>query len=663
MKQFLNTLLIGVLFFIAPIVYAVQDIEVYGMIEQVSDMSISPNGELIAYRHTESDDEDFLIVLSLKEKKRVAALNVKKIDPQGHYFVNNDKLIIIGSERLKLAGYRDEIDVSTAFVFDYKENEVEQLIEPGERISDGKIVTPGQTGMGRVVGKSQNGKTLYIPAFTSDEGSLNASTISLTNADKKSEYSLLRVRVNKKGRSKVVERGTKYTQDFFLDNEGNVLARESLDDKTNVHSIQVVKDGTWQTIYSYESAIKTHSFIGLNADFSALVFARNDDEASFLQLSLKNGEVKVFEGLDPNRSTSELIKNNHRVVVGVRYSGFLPDYQLLDSKLNERVQAILAQFNNHSVYLSDWTDDWKHIVVRVEGTKHAGNYFLFSEGKAPLFLISSRLNITSEEINTIATTEFKARDGLPIPTILTIPNSRMDNFANVPAVVLPHGGPASQDQVGFDFMAQALASRGYLVIQPQFRGSTGFGKKHYEAGWGQWGKGMQDDLTDAVKVFSKLGYVDPERVCIVGASYGGYAALAGASFTPDVYQCAVSIAGVSHLPKMLAADKSRYGRSSWILDYWNRSILASDYNEDTLEESSPYYSADKIKIPVLLIHGEDDDIVEYQQSTLMYDAIKEAKGDVNLIKLKNDDHYLQDSATRIQAVKEMVDFVVKHLGS
>ena len=160
-----------------------------------------------------------------------------------------------------------------------------------------------------------------------------------------------------------------------------------------------------------------------------------------------------------------------------------------------------------------------------------------------------------------------------IPMILTLPKLTGGGIKNLPAVVLPHGGPESQDQVGFDYMAQALASRGFLVIQPQFRGSTGFGQEHLEAGWGQWGKGMQNDLTDVVGTLSQQGIIDSNRVCIVGASYGGYAALAGAAFTPDLYKCAVSIAGVSHLPKMLADDKSRYGRQSSVLDYWNRSCL------------------------------------------------------------------------------------------
>jgi len=184
-----------------------------------------------------------------------------------------------------------------------------------------------------------------------------------------------------------------------------------------------------------------------------------------------------------------------------------------------------------------------------------------------------------------------------------------------------------------------------------------------EAGWGEWGKAMQNDLTDAVTEFTKKGFVNPNRVCIVGASYGGYAALAGAAFTPDVYKCAVSINGVSHLPRMLADDKKRYGEKSWVLDYWNKSILNSSFDRNLLKEVSPYYSAEKIKAPVLLIHGEDDKVVEFNQSRLMQKAIKKQKGQVKLVKLKNDDHYLQDGGTRIQALTEMVKFVETHIGN
>src|SRR5690606_351827 len=131
-----------------------------------------------------------------------------------------------------------------------------------------------------------------------------------------------------------------------------------------------------------------------------------------------------------------------------------------------------------------------------------------------------------------------------IPTLLTIPKEKITVLKNLPAVIYPHGGPESHDVIRFDYLAQALAAQGYLVIQPQYRGSSGFGRQHVLAGHGEWGKKMQDDLPDAIAALSDTGLIDPTRVCIVGASYGGYAALAGGAFTPELYKCVVSINGI-----------------------------------------------------------------------------------------------------------------------
>jgi len=630
---------------------AMPELETYGKLESVSDMSISPNGELIAYRLTKSDKEDHVVVLSLIERKVITAVDVRKIDPQGHYFVNNDFLVLIGSNHVKFKNYLNSFDASTPFSIDLKTKKVEKLVKLGERIGK-KNVTLGQSGLGNVVGRSPDGKTLFIPSF-----------ISVDETDVVPEYSLLSVNVTGKGSPKIVVSGTRDTRDYFVDDQGNVLARENLNNRTNVHSIDIRENKKWRTIYKYKSEIKSHSFAGLNDDYTGLIFTRDDDDKDYLLLSFADGSVKELDKLNIERDTTRLIENDHGVIIGTKYAGFTPDYKLLDSKLNQRLKGIVAQFPGQSVHLSDWTPDWKHIVVRVEGSQYVGDYLLFSEGKPPTKIVSSRFDISKEQINPVVIEEYKSRDGLTIPTLLTFPRGQSINSKSLPTVIMPHGGPASQDRVSFDYLAQALASRGFLVIQPQFRGSTGFGKKLYEAGWGEWGKGMQNDLTDAVSAFTKKGVVNPERICIVGASYGGYAALAGVAFTPDVYKCAVSINGVSHLPKMLAADKKLYGKKSWVLDYWNRSILNSDFDRNTLKEISPYYSVEKIKVPVLLVHGEDDKIVEFNQSKLMQKAIKKQKGQVELVKLKNDDHYLQDSGTRIQAVVKTVEFVEQYIGN
>ena len=155
---------------------------------------------------------------------------------------------------------------------------------------------------------------------------------------------------------------------------------------------------------------------------------------------------------------------------------------------------------------------------------------------------------------------------------------------------------------------------------------------------------------------------DSEHVCIVGVSYGGYAALAGAAFTPDLYRCALSIAGISDLGRLLKEDKSRYGRDHEVLPYLERSILDSEADAQALRNVSPIYAAEAVKVPVLLIHGEDDTVVDFEQSRRMYRALKRADKQVRLVKLKHEDHFLREGSTRLQTLSEIIGFIDQHLG-
>lgn len=172
---------------------------------------------------------------------------------------------------------------------------------------------------------------------------------------------------------------------------------------------------------------------------------------------------------------------------------------------------------------------------------------------------------------------------------------------------------------------------------------------------------MQDDLTDAVEHYIKQGLVDSERVCIVGASYGGYAALAGATFTPDVYKCAVSINGVADVEKMLKTTKRQRGRDHWVVSYWDNVIKAGNVEPDHLAKISPINSVEKVKIPILLIHGEYDLIVPFSQSDDMFDELEDAGKDVKLIQLEKGSHYLDIPKNRAQALAEIDNFIKKHL--
>jgi dipeptidyl aminopeptidase/acylaminoacyl peptidase len=475
-------------------------------------------------------------------------------------------------------------------------------------------------------------------------------------------YSLLSIKTEDDRKLKIIQRGNEHVMNYFINNNGVLLAREEHNDITNKHSIKSLVNGKWKTIYQYQAEILTHKFLGLSDDFKSIIYVRDDeDNWIYYKLSLSDGEISLLDNAKIEKDIVGVLINDANIVVGMRYGGLYPSYKLFDPKNNQRIQNIIAMFPGHTVTLSNWTDDWKHIVVKVEGNEFVSDFFLFSEGQPTKIVAKARPSIPKEAVNSTATVTFIARDGLKIPTILTLPKSHMDSLKNLPTVVLPHRGPASLDQVGFDYMSQALASKGYLVVQPQYRGSRGFGHVHLRAGYGEWGKKMQNDLTDSVNFLVRKGYTDPKRVCIAGASYGGYAALAGSALTPDVYQCAFSLAGISDLNRMLIKEKNRK-QNNRINPYLARSILNDDYDTNELKEISPYFHVDKVKIPVMLIHGEDDNVVDFSQSKIMYKALKKAGKDVELIKLKDEDHYLREGSTRIQALKAMIGFIDKHIG-
>ena len=247
---------------------------------------------------------------------------------------------------------------------------------------------------------------------------------------------------------------------------------------------------------------------------------------------------------------------------------------------------------------------------------------------------------------------------MKIPGYLTLPMKRAPK--NLPLIVLAHGGPAAHDTSHFDWWSQALASQGYAVLQSNFRGSN-LNWKHQSAGFGEWGRKMQTDLSDGVRYLVKDGTVDADRVSIVGASYGGYAALAGATLDTGVYCCAISVAGVSELGKMMAYSAKRTNPSSGqIRRYLDRYFGTSGPRDPVLKTLSPSEHAEEASIPIMLIHGKDDTVVPYKQSQLMAKALKRAKKPFEFVTLKQEDHWLSRSETRLEMLRETIRFLKSH---
>lgn len=277
------------------------------------------------------------------------------------------------------------------------------------------------------------------------------------------------------------------------------------------------------------------------------------------------------------------------------------------------------------------------------------------------FVETARTFVHPSQVHPVVTTSFQARDDLTIPTLLTYPKTSVQSAKKLPTVVYPHGGPASYDRVRFDWMAQYLASSGYLVIQPQFRGSEGFGYRHKAACHGEWGKKIQDDITDAVKHYIAQGEVDPDRVCILDASYGGYAALAGGAFTPDLYQCVVSINGVTGIPEMLEHEEDTHDSDHWVLTYWRKVIAKNNLSDDFLQSISPLHHAKSFKAPVLLIHSEIDKVVPLEQSEEMAEELEDQGKEFEFIEIEDEGHSLRQPKSKLTALKAIDKFLQKHL--
>jgi dipeptidyl aminopeptidase/acylaminoacyl peptidase len=318
---------------------------------------------------------------------------------------------------------------------------------------------------------------------------------------------------------------------------------------------------------------------------------------------------------------------------------------------------------NANVYVYDVSQDGKSFLLFVEGPRDPPAYYYYlTESKSIQTVGSSRGKLDDVLVPGVKVVSYKARDGKDLTGYLTTP-ANLSPGTKAPLVLYPHGGPEARDHLTFDPWVQYFVARGYAVFQPNFRGSDGFGKAFAESGYGEWGRKMQDDLSDAVKTLVDAGTADPARVCIVGASYGGYAALAGAALTPELYKCAVSVAGISDLDDFITWRKHNWGRDSEGYTYWLKAIGDPDKDEQKLRAVSPVSLVDKIKVPILLIHGTDDGIVPIAQSRAMKKALDKSGRKTELIEIEKEGHSYWSDENEKLALASIDQFLWKNLGA
>ncbi|HTU65376.1 MAG TPA: alpha/beta fold hydrolase, partial [Steroidobacteraceae bacterium] len=461
------------------------------------------------------------------------------------------------------------------------------------------------------------------------------------------------------GKSRLLESGTPFTNQWLADAKGNAVVRSEWNAEFQRFTV-VAKDGaSWKRILEVENGDESWLAGMIDNDTAVAVVTHNADQRTTLwSVPVDGSPAKKL--VDDSALEVEGIYTDpfDDRVVGVRLGGAERPKRWIDPDMEKRVASIGRTFAGKRAVVESRSADNKRFIVEVEDASSPPVYYLIDYVAKKADIVGDQYpGLADQSQGTVRQFAYKARDDYGLFGYLTIPPGATEK--NLPLVVLPHGGPHSRDTPDFDWWSQFLASRGYAVLRPQFRGSTGLGTAHLEAGKGQWGLRMQDDITDGVKALVAQGIVDPKRVCIVGASYGGYAALAGAAFTPELYACAVSVAGISDLGELIAYEEKMGGDES--NSYYSDRESIGTRDEAKIGARSPARHARNIRVPILLIHGSNDSVVPFAQSQMMDNALTAAGVPHQLVTLDSEDHWLSSSVTRTRLLSEIEKFLAVNL--
>ena len=328
------------------------------------------------------------------------------------------------------------------------------------------------------------------------------------------------------------------------------------------------------------------------------------------------------------------------------------------AKVQEAIdKAVSSAVGDRAATIVSYSRDRKRMLVRLGASNDPGRYYLFDQDDGVMQLFAqANEKLKPSQLTATRYTRYKARDGLEIPAYLTLPAGRP--ASNLPLVIMPHGGPFGiRDDGTYDVEVQFLANRGYVVLQPEYRGSGGYGKAFGDKGQGQWGRAMQDDLDDGMDWLAQQGTIDPKRVCIVGSSYGGYAALWGAIRNPERYRCAASFAGISDLKRQMRFWDNMSGSSS-AKSEWRKTVKGEDAFD--LATVSPIHAVDKLNVPLLLMHGDEDQRVPYSQSKLYAEALAKAGKPHEFITLKDEGHGFSSDANLKLWLDKLDAFLAKY---
>jgi dipeptidyl aminopeptidase/acylaminoacyl peptidase len=615
--------------------------ETYGRLPTLSHLSISPDGSKLAFVQS-SDTKAAAIILDLASHAPLGRID-------------------LGNEKLSDLSWADDghLLLSThttargGIVVEGSKHEylLVQCYDLGSRTSRNLLADPRNVGMtmnaafGDPVIRTVDGHTtvflrgIYFPPRFKDTRTRAA----LYAADLAT------------GVTRLIEGESANARRWLIDADGKVLAEADYDEVQRHWGLMLKRDGHWQEVYGVAADIDTPSLEGISPDGASIIL-RTPERDGLQSVSLASGKIESVQG--PAQGLSALLDDpfTGRIVGGFRQA-MRPEAVFFAPGEEALWRGIMAANPGADVEIVSRSRDRSRIILHVSGALEGDIFEMIDAKSRHADIIGAAYDgIGAKDYAQVRTISYSARDGRSISAYLTLPKGRAEK--GLPLIVLPHGGPAARDEPGFDWWAQGLSSQGYAVLQPQFRGSDGLGWDLLSAGFGEWGRKMQTDLSDGVRHLTSQGIADPKRVCIVGASYGGYAALAGATMEPGIYRCAISVSGISDLRRLMVGNADPADATDRLnVRYLDRFLGADNPDDPLVRQLSPLTHAGDINIPVLLIHGRDDTVVPIAQSRLMADTLKEAGKQVQFIELTGEDHWLSRGETRLQMLEAAGKFL------